>query len=90
MALVAILNLIGLTLTVVAALLMWYFPPRVASYNENGAQFVQWTNAPKPEKVKVGKLHARLARFAPLVLALGFLLQLPSAIAALMPATPAS
>ena len=90
MTIIAILNLVGLVLTVAAAFLMWYFPPRTAYYTEDGAQVVQWTNNPKPEKARIGWLQARRSEWAPFVLGVGFALQLPSAVLSVWQATKGS
>jgi hypothetical protein len=74
------MNVLGLCIGVIAAVLMYYFPPRVIAYTENGAQVFTWTNEPTPE----GKQHAawqtRVSRAAPWLLALGFVLQLLAAL----------
>ncbi len=51
---VALLNLFRLALTVVAAFMMWLFPPRMAYYTEKGEQIIQrvgWADAGSPTYV---------------------------------------
>ena len=79
---VALLNLIGLALTVAAAFVMWYFPPRMKYFTEDGAQVVTWTNNPNQGNACLGRMQARLSKWAPFILGVGFLLQLPAAIVA--------
>ena len=80
---VALLNLVGLVVTAIAAFMMWCYPPRMAYYNEKGEQVMQWTSNAQPQKERIGKLQTRLSKWASFILAIGFALQFPSAIVAL-------
>ena len=81
------LNLAGLVTTTVAAALMFYFPPRVASYTQNGEPYVSWIGSVVEGKKRSGKLQLTLSKLSPLILCIGFGLQL---IALLVPAEPAA
>ena len=81
----AALNLIGLAITTVAALLMWRYPPRVTYFTENGEVKVQWTSNADPAKSKLGVRQVRLSKLALFLLFLGFFLQLSAATLAVWP-----
>ena len=81
-----LLNLLGLILTVVSAFLMWLYPPRMRYFTEEGSQVVQFINNARLENEAIGKRQAILSKIAPLLLALGFGLQLPLAIVSLLQA----
>ena len=74
-----ILNVAGLIVSTVAAVLMYYFPPRVQLVTEKGEPVVTWTSNARPEKQSLGKWQARLSKVGPAVLVVGFLMQLTAA-----------
>lgn len=74
-----ILNVAGLIVSTVAAVLMYYFPPRVQLVTEKGEPVVTWTSNARPEKQSLGKWQARLSKVGPAMLAVGFLMQLTAA-----------
>lgn len=77
-----VLNIVGLTLSTVAAILMYWFPPSIIQFTDRGERQVQWTG---PETLEGKKHYARQrcwSRVSVLLLALGFFLQL---LAALLP-----
>mgnify|MGYP001031569915 CR=1 FL=1 len=71
-----LLNITGLVIGVIAAGLMYYFPPRVQQYTSQGEAIVTWLSSPDGEKKHVGKWQIRLTRIGPILLACSFLLQL--------------
>jgi hypothetical protein len=73
------LNVIGLVLATIAAVLMSFFPPRVRLYTEKGESFTQWTSDAKEEKRSLGMWQARLSKSGPVLLVVGFVLQLIAA-----------
>ena len=79
---VAALNIAALVLSVCAALLMYFYPSRIETYTEDGRRIVDWVGEPTEEGKARGRWQLRLARFSPLLLALGLLLQLPAALVA--------
>jgi hypothetical protein len=74
------LNLIGLLLALVAALLMYYFPPRLLQYTEKGEPIVNWFGNPDEKKKTIGRWQMRASKYAPILLSFAFLLQLIGAI----------
>ena len=77
------LNVLGLVLTTVAAVLMYYYPPRnITQYTNEGEAQVQWVATATPQGRAKASRQARLSRAAPFLLAAGFVLQL---VAALLP-----
>jgi len=74
------LNMFGLAVGMVAALLMYYFPPRVQIYTETGSGALTLTNQPTDKGKRVGKRQAFLAKAAPIALTLSFALQLSAAL----------
>jgi hypothetical protein len=70
------LNLIGLLVALVAALLMYYFPPRLLQYTEKGEPVINWVANPDEKKKAIGRWQMRASKYAPLLLCLGFLIQL--------------
>lgn len=82
-AIAAYLNVLGLLLTTVAALVMWAFPPRMRYYTDKGEPVVTWTDVAYPSQVIKGRFQARLSKVGPVLLACGFALQLPNALIAL-------
>jgi hypothetical protein len=60
---------------------MYYFPPKgLTQYTPEGAAEVQWVNNATADGKAKGVRQARLSRLSPLILALGFALQLTAAI----------
>ena len=80
-----VLNVIGLFIGLVAAILMYYCPPRVTQYTENGEPPINFVGNATGEGKRRGTWQLRLSRVAPCLLAVAFLLQL---IAALLPVGP--
>jgi len=74
-----LLNVVGLVISTIAAALMFYFPPRVQMYTEEGAAVFTWTNAPTEKGKAIGKRQIHLAKVGPFLLILGFFLQLVAA-----------
>jgi hypothetical protein len=72
------LTLMGLILNVVAV--MFYFPPRVLQFDEDGRAIAGIALDPRPEKARARKWQVRLAGIGPLLLFAGFLLQLAGVI----------
>jgi hypothetical protein len=79
----AALNILGLMLSAFAAWLMYRYPMHVETYTEDGRRVFEWVTEPTEEGKVRAKRHFRWARFAPLMLAVGLLMQLPAAIMAL-------
>ena len=77
-----ILNLTGLFIGLVAAVLMYYFPPHVTLYTKEGAGHITLTNNITDDGKRKGKIQSYCSTAAPWLLALSFFLQL---IAALLP-----
>lgn len=71
-----ILNLTGLIAGVIAACLMYYFPPRVQLYTAEGEAITTVLSTPKGDKKYLGKWQMRLTRIGPILLACAFFLQL--------------
>lgn len=83
---IALLNAIGLLITTCAAFLMWRYPPRLAYFTEKGEPHFQWVGDSSPEHVSSGRWQRRFSRLAPVLLTIGFALQLPAAVVAAWPA----
>lgn len=77
-----VLNVAGLFFGLLAAILMYYFPPRVLLYTEKGEPEITWTGNATDEGKRRGKHQLWLSKAAPCFLATAFLLQL---IATLLP-----
>lgn len=75
-----ILNVVGLCVGVCAAVLMYYFPPRVIQYTEKGERQIVWTANATEEGKRLGQWQMRLSQIAPWLLALAFLLQLAAVV----------
>lgn len=81
MGIAGIMNILGLSLTTAAAILMYYFPARgITQYTTEGAAEVQWVNNATIDGKAKGVRQARLSRLSTFILALGFALQLIAAI----------
>jgi len=60
----------------IAALLMYYFPPRVQAYTQTGQMVGNWVGGtPTEEGKRKAKRQMFLANAAPIVLGLSFALQ---------------
>jgi hypothetical protein len=70
------LNVAGLVLTTIAAALMYYFPPRVEQYTDEGAREVAFVNSATAEGKVRAKRNQCMSKLAPAMLVVGFLLQL--------------
>ena len=73
------LQFIGLIVNTVAAALMGFYPPRVRQLMPDGSTIVTWVNRADPAKAGGGRRQVLLSRLGPWLLALGFVLQVPSA-----------
>lgn len=81
------LNVAGLVLTTVAAVLLALYPPRVAQYTQKGERVVQvvtWVSTAQDVTLLRGRVQLWLSRLGPWILALGFVCQVPNALAPLM------
>ena len=78
------LNVTGLLIGLLAAVLMFYYPPRIMLYTEKGEAIITWTSNVTDEGKRQGKRQLWWSKAAPWFLALSFLLQL---IALLLPTT---
>lgn len=65
----------GLIVGFIAAVLMYYFPPRVTLYTKDGAPHVTWIGDQEEGGERKGAIQAFLSRAAPWLLAAAFLLQ---------------
>jgi len=75
------LNAVGLFLTVVAAFILYFYPPRfVPAYTESGERKLTFVNPATPEGLAFAKQWDRYARVGPPMLMAGFLAQLAAAI----------
>jgi hypothetical protein len=74
------MNITGLSLNLLAAVVMFYFPPRMGSYDKGGRQVFTWMTDPRRGKWRIGTWQVRLAGIGPVVLFVGFALQLLAAI----------
>ena len=68
------LNVAGLLIGFLAALLMAVFPPRVRQYTAQGAPI--WSFTGEPSRKLWGRFQCGISIAAPLLLGLAFLLQL--------------
>ena len=76
-----ILNATGLCIGVVAALLMFYYPPMLPRYTRDGRRLTKFVDKPTEQGRRIARRQARYSTIAPLMLALSFLLQLLAALA---------
>ncbi len=75
------LNVVGLLITVGAAFVLYWYPPRFApSYTESGEQKVTFINPATPEGKAYAKQWERYAWWGPVLLIVGFLAQFVAAI----------
>jgi hypothetical protein len=77
------LNVIGLVVGIIAALLMFFYPWRGVSYTAKGEAEVKWLANGAEKNIARGKTQIFLSKAAPWLLALGFMLQLASVFVAL-------
>ena len=74
------LNIVGLAFSTVAAVLMYYFPPRITYFTEKGEPYVQWTGKASDECKSLGVWQVRMSKTSTILLALGFFFQMLGAI----------
>ena len=79
-----VINAVGLAISTIAAVLMYYFPPSVILYTEKGEPHINFVGNSTEKGRRWGKWQLYLSKAAPWLLAFGFFLQL---IAAVMPAS---
>lgn len=84
-----VLNAVGLCIGIGAAVLMYYFPPRVVLYTEKGEPYGGFVGNPTENGKLRGKWQIFFAKIAPWLLALGFLLQLVATVAPAFADVPA-
>ena len=75
-----IFNATGLCIGMVAAVLMYYFPPRVLLYSDKGEPAINFVSAATESGKRRGKWQSWLSKIAPWILAFGFFLQLVATI----------
>lgn len=85
---IAHLNLYGLIVTTLAAVLMIFAPPRVVQYTADGSRVATWTTG-EARRTRLGRAQDSLWKVAALLLLVGFALQLPSAWVATSAIVPA-
>jgi len=73
------LNAFGLFTSMVAAVIMFYYPPRMKIFTEKGAEVVSFVRNPDPQNAARGKRQSFLGRFGPFLLIVGFAFQLGAA-----------
>jgi hypothetical protein len=74
------LNVSGLVLSTIAAVLMYYFPPRgLVQYTDDGQPQVSFVANPVQRGAQVARRQRILSRLSPCLLGLGFVMQLVSA-----------
>ena len=64
------LNVSGLVIGTIAAVLMFYFPPRLEIYTPEGARDFNWTTEPTEEGRRIAQRQAFWAKAAPVLLVL--------------------
>ena len=73
----ATINLLGLTISTLAAVLMYYYPPRgLAQYTDLGEPHFTWVGNKAPGGESLARRHYVMSKVAPASLAIGFGLQL--------------
>ncbi len=70
------LNLLGLILNAIGAVLLIFFPPIVRTYTKDGAPVVGWKGNPSARGQKLWLAQALLSRGGLVLLALGFCVQI--------------
>ena len=73
------LNTGGILLNLVAAILMYFYPPIVQLYTDKGEGAVTFVNSPSEEGRRKGNWHLVLSKAALALLFFGFLLQFVAA-----------
>lgn len=82
------LNVAGLFLSTLGAVLMFFFPPIATQLTDKGEPLVPWVGAATPNGRRKARLQWWLSRGSVLLLLGGFLLQLGAAILYRAPAAP--
>jgi hypothetical protein len=81
MNLASVLNAVGLGISTVAAVLMYYFPPRgMTYYTDDGQPHYEWLGEVQPKGKSLAAWQRRMAKASPVLLAAGFGLQLLAAL----------
>jgi hypothetical protein len=73
------LNIVGLVLNVIAAILLAFWPPRVQIYTEKGESPINFVGSPTFEGKRKATRQTWLFRLGPCFLGTGFFLQLIAA-----------
>jgi len=76
MTIASYLNVSGLIVSALAAGLMFYYPPDTPRYTKDGAGVVNWVSNSTEQGKRIGARQRLFSRFALLLLAAGFILQL--------------
>lgn len=71
----ASLNALGLAISTLASVLMYYFPPSLRQYTEAGEQVTHFVGNPSEKGKRVGARQKRLSKAALALLVFGFLIQ---------------
>jgi len=74
-----VLNVIGLSLGALAAVLMWVFPPRVQLYTDKGEPVVSFIGNATEQGLRRAKWQSMLSKISIPMLVMAFALQLPAA-----------
>ena len=74
------LSVIGLTLTTVAAVFMFFFPPSVTVFTDKGEQVVSWAGMATESGRRAALRREHMSRVAVALLTIGFATQLYAAI----------
>ncbi len=90
MRLPLLLNVAGLAISTVGALLIFYFPPRLLMVTDKGEKAITFVRNPDPASAALGKRQTRLSRFGPAMLALGFTVQMVAFLPLGEPSLPAT
>lgn len=76
MTCIKLLSLLGLLFGVISSALMYYFPPTVTVYTEDGDQHVNWiTGNTSEENRRKAKRQIIFSKIAPVLLGMSFVLQ---------------
>lgn len=72
----ASINLLGLAVSTLAAVIMYYFPPRgITQYTDIGEPHFTWAGSKVPGGESRAYWHGIMSKVSPAVLAIGFALQ---------------
>ncbi len=71
-----ILNACGLAIGLIAALLMYFCPPTLKAYAEDGALITGFVDRPSARGLRINTVRSACSKLAPLLLGASFLLQL--------------